>query len=93
MKKVLFLFICTFMLFGCSKNYEPELKEIGNNYFDSYIKGKVDGLDKIEVTLYDLKKLDNIDLSSVKKCSDDTKIIMTIKNNKITDYTIEQNCK
>ena len=93
MKKITFLFFCTFMLFGCAKNYESELKEIGNNYFNIYVKGKVEGLDKVEITLADLKKIDDIDLSNVKKCNDNTTIIMTIENNRIIDYTIEQDCK
>lgn len=94
MKKIIFTCICILpLLFGCSKNYESELKEVGNNYYNSYVKNKVEGLDKVEVTLGELRIMKKINLDSVKECKDNTKIIMTIKNNKIVNYDFEQNCK
>lgn len=92
MKKVIFICLSSFLLFGCTKNYEKELQEVGKNYFNDYIVNKVDGLDKIEITLGELRMIRKLNLDSVNKCKDDTKIIMTIKNNKIISYDIDQHC-
>lgn len=93
MKKGLVICLFSILLFGCSKNYKAELKKIGNSYYDNYINGKVNGLDKVEITLGDLKDIKKIDLSKVKSCKDNTKIIIKIKNNKIIGYDYELYCK
>ena len=93
MKKFVLIVLCTLFLFGCKKDYQKELEEVGKTYYETYVKGKVTGLDKVEITLNDLKKLDKIDLSKVKSCSNDTKITMVIKDNNISNYIIVQDCK
>ena len=98
MKRILIviLIISTLLITGCksSKKEENEFKRVINTYYENYVKNKVEGLDVLEVSLDDLRDLNdnNIDLSKLKKCSGDSKVSATIKGNKLTEYEFDLNC-
>ncbi len=97
MKKIFVIIIMIILLTGCTnkEKFNKELEKATNIYYTQYIKNKVDGLNVLEISLGDLRELKNskIDLSKLKKCSDDTKVKATIKNKKIEKYEISIICK
>lgn len=97
MKKIFIIIAMIILISGCTNKdkLNKELESITNTYYNEYIKDKVAGLDTLEISLGDLRELKSskLNLSKLDKCSDDTKIKATIKNEKITDYEISLICK
>ena len=83
MKKVLIILSIFVLLCGCQNNNQAkeDLKKVTNSYYQKYVSGHVVGLDTLEITLGELRQLDDseLDLSSLKKYNDDTKVSATIK--------------
>ena len=97
MKKLLLLLVPLILLCGCQSKskMEEQIKIATNSYYQKYVKGKVIGLDTLDITLGDIRKINDstIDLSNLDKCDDSTKISATIKKNNIVDYDININFK
>lgn len=92
MKKGLIVLFILVLLCGCQnkEKAENELKVLTNSYYGKYVSGHVKGLNNLEITLGELRELNDneFDLSSLKKYGDDTKITAKIENNKIVSYEI-----
>lgn len=91
-KRLIILLFVLVLLCGCQNKSKAEknLKLVTNSYYEKYVSGHVVGLDTLEITLGELRELKDkdLDLSSLKKYDDDTKVSAKIKNDKIVDYEI-----
>lgn len=96
MKKIKFLCLLftIIILVGCSNEEEVKttLKSGADNYYNKYILNKIDNLDKLELTLSDLKE-EGLNEKSLEKCKSDTKVTIFIENKEIVDYEYYINCK
>lgn len=92
MKKGLIILFILVLLCGCKNKDQAkeDLKVVTNSYYEKYVSGHVVGLDTLEITLGELRQLDDseLDLSSLKKYNDDTKVSATIKNDRLVSYDI-----
>ena len=98
MKKLLLLLLVSLVLLcGCQgkRQMEEQIKVATNSYYQKYVSGKVKGLNVLEITLGDIRKVNDtsIDLSKLDKCDDSTEINAQIENNEIVNYDIKINFK
>lgn len=95
MKRFRFLFVLTllFILTGCvsDEKIKSDLKNGADKYYNEYVYNKVTGLDKVEITLIDLKE-EGLVSKNLKSCKDNTSVTLTIENNKIIDYEYNIDC-
>ena len=75
------------------KEFETAAKE----YYDLHMSN-IKGLDQAEVSLKMINyvnehKNEKYDVSSLKKCKEDSKAVLTISNNKVKNVKIIINCK
>lgn len=98
MKKIIIIVCTLFLLTGCGKQEKEkkeQLEKAGRAYYETY--GSKYDVDEYTVTLKQLVKAkkelkENYDLSKVEKCSEDTKVLLTIKNKKVEKVEIKLNC-
>lgn len=98
MKKLIMIMCTLFLLTGCGqqeKQQKEQLEIASRAYYETY--GIQYDVDEYTVTLKQLVKANkelkqNYDLSKVEKCSDDTKVSLTIKNKKVQKVEIKLNC-
>ena len=105
MKKLTILLVMlssAILLTGCGDkkaDYQKTLEEYAKNYYDTYLKGYVVGVDAHRVDIAALKTANedaggNYDLTKLKDCKDDTTVIINVdEDGNITGYDYELNCK
>lgn len=112
MKKglILTVLLCSLLTFGCGKSAEEKkadldekLKEYGRNWYETYVKDQVDGLD---VPIADATTFEQVnaqeeaqgneapyDLSIFEKCNDDYTVTINLKEDKRTIDSIDVDLK
>lgn len=95
LKKKIILFLLLVLLAGCGNtNYNDEFKKVAEDYYSVEIKDNIKGLDQVEVTLGSLRNINEYNLKSLKKCEDDSKVILVLDNDgNIIDYKYDLKCK
>ena len=91
MKKIILL-IPLLILTGCS-NKKEIFKENAKIYYERHMK-MVNNVESVTITLSDLRKLEETDLSKLKKCKNTSKITFYLDENtkEIKNEKIELNC-
>ena len=79
------------------KTRTKEFETAAKKYYDLHMSS-IKGLDQAEVSLKMInyvieKKNEKYDISSLKKCGEDTKATLTISNSKVKNVKILLNCK
>lgn len=102
-KKLLVLCVISSILLvsGCGNKQEKinaKMEEYTKEYYETYIKGSVIGLDVPEISLKDLKSAVNAgakyELDIFKKCTDTSYATLTLDDNgDVTKVDFHMNCK
>lgn len=98
MKKVLILGLSFVILTGCTGKKEKRMQameQYGKEYYQSY--GKQYDIDEYTVSLKQLREAkkqlkQEYDLTVLEQCEDTTKIIFTVKDQKIKSFKINLDC-